>query len=86
MLIKKETWAMGRRQRGKFFNLVIQGLAGCLLVSIFVLNSLPSLAHNFLVPFASPTGTRIFVAVDIEYASVYLDGFALFQIASQDFT
>jgi len=77
---------MGRRQRGKFLNLVIQGLAGCLLVSIFVLNTLPSLAQNFLVPFASPTGTRIFVAGDIEYASVYLDGFALFQIASQDFT
>ncbi|TRU56635.1 MAG: mechanosensitive ion channel family protein [Microcystis aeruginosa Ma_QC_C_20070823_S13] len=77
---------MGRRQRRKIFNLVIQGLAGCLLVSIFVLNTLPSLAQNFLVPFASPTGTRIFVAGDIEYASVYLDGFALFQIASQDFT
>jgi small conductance mechanosensitive channel len=86
LLIKKETWAMGRRQRRKIFNLVIQGLAGCLLVSIFVLNTLPSLAQNFLVPFASPTGTRIFVAGDIEYASVYLDGFALFQIASQDFT
>ena len=77
---------MGRWQRRKIFNLVIQGLAGCLLVSIFVLNTLPSLAQNFLVPFASPTGTRIFVAGDIEYASVYLDGFALFQIASQDFT
>jgi small conductance mechanosensitive channel len=86
LLIKKETWAMGRRQRGKIFNLVFQGLASCLLISIFVLNSLPSLAQNFLVPFASPTGTRIFVAGDIEYASVYLDGFALFQIASQDFT
>jgi small conductance mechanosensitive channel len=45
---------MGRRQRGKIFNLVIQGLVGCLLVSMFVLNSLPSLAQNFLVPFASP--------------------------------
>ncbi|MBD2117746.1 mechanosensitive ion channel family protein, partial [Microcystis wesenbergii] len=77
---------MGRRQRRKVFNLVIQGLAGCLLVSIFVLNSLPSLGQNFLVPFVSPTGTRIFVAGDIEYASVHLDGFALFQIASQDFT
>ncbi len=77
---------MGRRQRGKIFNLVLQGLAGCLLVSIFVLNSLPSLGQNFLVPFVSPTGTRIFVAGDIEYASVHLDGFALFQIASQDFT
>lgn len=77
---------MGRRQRGKIFNLVIQGLAICLLVSIFVLNSLPSLGQNFLVPFVSPTGTRIFVAGDIEYASVHLDGFALFQIASQDFT
>ncbi|ROH97390.1 mechanosensitive ion channel family protein [Microcystis aeruginosa FACHB-524] len=77
---------MGRRQRGKIFNLVFQGLAGCLLVSIFVLNSLPSLGQNFLVPFVSPTGTRIFVAGDIEYASVHLDGFALFQIASQDFT
>lgn len=77
---------MGRRQREKIFNLVLQGLAGCLLVSIFVLNSLPSLGQNFLVPFASPTGTRIFVAGDIEYASVHLDGFALFEIASQDFT
>ncbi|MBD2600327.1 MULTISPECIES: mechanosensitive ion channel family protein [Microcystis] len=77
---------MGRRQRGKFFNLVLQGLASCLLISIFVLNSLPSLGQNFLVPFVSPTGTRIFVAGDIEYASVHLDGFALFQIASQDFT
>lgn len=77
---------MGRRQRGKIFNLVIQRLASCLLISICVLNSLPSLAQNFLVPFASPTGTRIFVAGDIEYTSVYLDGFALFQIASQDFT
>ncbi len=77
---------MGRRQRGKFFNLVLQGLASCLLISIFVFNSLPSLGQNFLVPFVSPTGTRIFVAGDIEYASVHLDGFALFQIASQDFT
>ena len=77
---------MGRRQRGKFFNLVLQGLASCLLISIFVLNSPPSLGQNFLVPFVSPTGTRIFVAGDIEYASVHLDGFALFQIASQDFT
>ncbi|GBL11479.1 putative MscS family protein YkuT [Microcystis aeruginosa Sj] len=77
---------MGQRQRGKIFNLVIQRLASCLLISICVLNSLPSLAQNFLVPFASPTGTRIFVAGDIEYTSVYLDGFALFQIASQDFT
>lgn len=77
---------MGRRQRGKIFNLVIQRLASCLLISICVLNSLPSLAQNFLVPFASPTGTRIFVAGDIEYTSVYLDGFALFEIASQDFT
>ena len=77
---------MGRRQRGKIFNLVLQGLVGCLLVSMFVLNSLPSLGQNFLVPFVSPTGTRIFVAGDIEYASVHLDGFALFQIASQDFT
>lgn len=77
---------MGRWQRRKIFNLVIQGLASCLLISIFVLNSLPSLGQNFLVPFVSPTGTRIFVAGDIEYASVHLDGFALFQIASQDFT
>ncbi|MFN7513397.1 mechanosensitive ion channel family protein [Microcystis sp.] len=77
---------MGRRQRGKIFNLVIQGLVGCLLVSIFVLNPQPSLGQNFLVPFVSPTGTRIFVAGDIEYASVHLDGFTLFQIASQDFT
>lgn len=81
-----KTWVIGRRQQGKFLTPLIQGFASLLLISIFVLNSLPSLAQNSLDPFRSPTGTRIFVAGDIEYTSVYLDGFALFQIASQDFT
>jgi moderate conductance mechanosensitive channel len=81
-----KTWILGHRQRQKIFIGIVWGIASLLFISILVLNTTTSLAQSFLTQSRLTNGARIFVAGDIEYTSVYLDGFALFQIASQDVT
>lgn len=69
---------------------IILCLICLLLISAIILNQAASIAQGLFPtqPLTSLVqgGARIFVAGDSEYTSVYLDGLALFQIASQDFT
>jgi small-conductance mechanosensitive channel len=86
-----KTLVSPQNSQPKMVTRIFLGLICLLLISAIILNQAASLAQGFLSPSQSLTslgqsGARIFVAGDIEYTSVYLDGFALFQIASQDFT
>ncbi|GFE70234.1 mechanosensitive ion channel family protein [Chroococcus sp. FPU101] len=65
------------------------GLISLWIISTIAFWKIPASAQTFSLP-SQPRFTltqpsnRIFFTGDIEYASVYLDGYSLFQIASQD--
>jgi small conductance mechanosensitive channel len=68
----------------KIFTRIFLGIICLLIFSTTVLDQAVALAQ----PLTSlgQSSTRIFVAGDIEYTSVYLDGFDLFQVVSQHST
>ncbi|PSF39267.1 mechanosensitive ion channel family protein [Aphanothece hegewaldii CCALA 016] len=67
------------------------GIIGLLMISAIAFWKLPASAQTFFIPSQprfslTQPSHRIAITGDIEYTSVYLDGYALFQIASQDIT
>jgi small-conductance mechanosensitive channel len=77
------------------FRKIVRGIAFSLVflltIAAIAFLEMPSTAQQTLSPSLTrfPLGqpsTRIFSIGDIEFASVHLDGFSLFQVASQDFS